>query len=149
MPTSTSNPSLFAMNPRSATESIFFFQYILTSHLGVPVGKIHTLHLTHCKGQEYLTHKKTFNDSIKRAPLMTLQSACNRFFAQKQMLKIPFLKNRINSSLTECHYKPPQPAVLVRSQIRGVLHNQCPLGEGEAKARQGPVTGRNCVAETH
>lgn len=50
---------------------------------------------------------------------------------------------------TKGHDEPPEPIVVVRGQVRGMLHDEGPLGEGEAEARQGPVAARHGVAGAH
>jgi len=45
--------------------------------------------------------------------------------------------------------QPPEPSILVPHQLGGSLHDQGPLGEREAEAREGPVPGCDGVAETH
>ena len=44
---------------------------------------------------------------------------------------------------------PPEPRVLVPDQLGGPLHDEGPLGEGEAEAGEGAVPGGDGVAEAH
>ena len=46
-------------------------------------------------------------------------------------------------------HQPPQPGVLVPDDVGAALHDERPLGEGEAEARQGAVPRRDGVAEAH
>lgn len=51
--------------------------------------------------------------------------------------------------LTEGHNEPPQPGVLVWSELSGMLHDEGPLGKRETEASERSVAARHSVAETH
>lgn len=51
--------------------------------------------------------------------------------------------------LTKAHYQPPQPAIVLGSQVGRIMHNKRPFGQWESKARQSSIPRCNGVTKTH